>query len=70
MKEYQEIKLELTDGALSYRIIPIVNTSEENPYLPMMVFDETADEIINNLVYQSRYFGNAITNFNYIKITK
>ncbi len=56
--------------SLSYRIIPIVNTTQENLYLPQLVFDERADEIINNLVYQSRYFGNAITNFNYIRITK
>ncbi len=56
--------------SLSYRIIPIVNTTEENLYLPQLVFDERADEIVNNLVYQSRYFGNAITNFNYIRITK
>lgn len=56
--------------SLSYRIIPIVNTSEEDLYLPRMVFDETADKIIENLVFQSRYFGNAITNFNYIKIAK
>ncbi len=54
----------------SYRIIPIVNTTPDNLYLPQLVFDEKADEIINNLVYQSRYFGNAITNFNYIKINK
>lgn len=56
--------------SLSYRIMPIVNTSEETPYLPKMVFDETADQVIENLVFQSRYFGNAITNFNYIKIAK
>ena len=55
---------------LSYRIIPIVNTSEDNLYLPRMVFDERADEIVENLIYQSRYFSNAITDFNYIKITK
>lgn len=56
--------------SLSYRIIPIVNTSEDNLYLPTPVFDERAEEIIENLVYQSRYFSNAITDFNYIKIEK
>lgn len=62
------------DGAgvksLSYRIIPIVNTSEEEPYLPRMVFDERADEIIEKLIYESRYFGNPIQSFNYISIKK
>ena len=55
---------------LSYRIIPIVNTTEENLYKPTIVFDEKADEIIENLVYQSRYFTNSITDFNYIRIQK
>ena len=55
---------------LSYRIIPLINTSEDNLYLPTLVFDEKADEIIENLVYESRYFSNAITDFNYIKIEK
>ena len=62
------------DGAgvksLSYRIIPIVNTSAEEPYLPRIVFDERADEIIEKLIYESRYFGNAIKSFNYISIKK
>ncbi len=56
--------------SLSYRIIPLVNTSEDELYLPTPVFDERADTVIENLVYESRYFGNAITNFNYIKIEK
>ena len=56
--------------SLSYRIIPIVNTTEDELYLPTPVFDERADTVIENLVYESRYFGNAITDFNYIKITK
>lgn len=55
---------------LSYRIIPIVNTTEEDHCLPQIVFDERADKIIEDLIYQSRYFGNPITNFNYIRITK
>ncbi len=55
---------------LSYRIIPVINTSEDNLYLPTLVFDEKADEIIENLVYESRYFSNAITDFNYIRIEK
>lgn len=54
----------------SYRIMPIINTSEDALYLPTLVFDERADAIIDNLVYQSRYFGNAITDFNYIRIKK
>ncbi|MBE6700557.1 MAG: hypothetical protein E7582_01520 [Ruminococcaceae bacterium] len=56
--------------SVSYRIIPIINTSSENPYLPEIVFDERADKVIETLVYQSRYFGNAIKDFNYIKIAK
>ncbi|MBR6633477.1 MAG: CapA family protein [Clostridia bacterium] len=56
--------------SLSYRIIPIVNTTEDDLYLPQIVFDERADEIVNNLIYQSRYFGNPITSFNYIRINK
>ncbi len=55
---------------VSYRIIPIVNTSEDNLYLPTITFDETADAIVEKLVYESRYFGNAITDFNYIRIKK
>lgn len=54
----------------SYRIMPIINTSDDALYLPTLVFDERADAIIDNLVYQSRYFGNAITDFNYIRIKK
>ena len=54
----------------SYRIMPIINTSEEALYLPTLVFDERADAIIDNLIYQSRYFGNAITEFNHIRINK
>lgn len=54
----------------SFRIIPVINTSEDNKYLPTLVFDEKADEIIENLVYESRYFSNAITDFNYIRIEK
>lgn len=57
--------------SVSYRIIPIVNTTEEDKYLPQPVFDERADKVIDNLIYQSRYFGdNSITSFNYIKIEK
>ncbi len=64
------IKDESGIKTLSYRIIPIVNTTPEEPYRPQIVFDERADEIVDNLIYQSRYFGNPITSFNYIKIEK
>ena len=55
---------------LSHRIIPIVNTTEENLYKPTIVFDEQSDEIVKNLVHQSRYFSNPMTDFNYIRIEK
>lgn len=65
------VKSDKGNESISYRIIPIVNTTEEDPYLPEIVFDDTADEIIENLVYQSSYFGEkSIKDFNYIKITK
>lgn len=52
------------------RIIPIVNTSEEEPFLPTPVLDASADEIIDILEYESRYFSDPIKNYSYIKITK
>lgn len=56
--------------SLSYRLMPIVNTSEDNLYVPQLVFDERADEIIETVLDQSKYFSNALKSFNYIKITK
>ncbi len=58
--------------SLSFRVIPVVNTSEESLYCPQPVFDSQADEIIDIIAKQSSYFANPLDadDLNYIKINK
>lgn len=55
---------------LSTRIIPVVNTSLDAPYLSTPVFDTRAETIVDMLTYQSSYFSDSIKEFNYINIDK
>ncbi len=55
---------------LSWRVVPFVNTSVDEPYAPTVVFDSSAETVVDMLKYQSSYFATPITDFNYIKIEK
>ena len=51
-------------------IYPVINASAESSFVPSIVFDKDADDIINTLIKQSGWFTNKITSFDYVKIEK
>lgn len=55
---------------LGYKIFPAVNTSEDGKFVPRLVFDSKADEIVAKLIKDSGYFTNSIKSFDYIRISK